>query len=63
MWIQKKSTERIRQGEYRLTAHAGVRSKERAITTDDIEAAILNGEIIEEYPDDNHFPSCFLKYS
>ena len=51
---------RIQKSQYRLTVHAAVRSKERGITTSDMEAAILNGEIIEEYPDDKPFPSCLI---
>lgn len=51
---------KIREGDYRLTVHAAIRSKERGITTRDMEAAILNGEVIEEYPDDKPFPSCLI---
>lgn len=50
----------IRNGKYRLTVHAIVRSKERGITIQDMEEAILGGEIIEEYPDDKPFPSCLI---
>lgn len=38
----------IRDDKYRLTVHTVVRSKERGITTLDMEEAILGGEIIEE---------------
>ena len=51
---------KIREGKYRLTVHAAVRSKERGITTQDMEDAILNGEIVEEYPEDKPFPSCLI---
>ncbi|NPV53236.1 MAG: DUF4258 domain-containing protein [Firmicutes bacterium] len=51
---------RIKGGSYRLTAHATVRCKERGITTKDMETAIINGKIIEEYPDDKTFPSCLI---
>lgn len=56
----EKIREKIRKGQYRLTVHAAIRSKERGIATGDMEAAILNGEIIEEYPDDKPFPSCLI---
>lgn len=40
--------------------HAATRSKERGISAADMEAAIANGEIIKEYPDDKPFPSCLI---
>jgi hypothetical protein len=43
-----------------ITQHANRRFQERGIKIDDIEAAILNGEIIEEYPEDTPFPSCLI---
>lgn len=54
----EKIREKIRKGQYRLTVHAAIRSKERGIATGDMEAAILNGEIIEEF--DKPFPSCLI---
>jgi hypothetical protein len=33
---------------------------ERNIEIDDLINAIINGEIIEEYPDDYPFPSCLI---
>ncbi|MCR4420612.1 MAG: DUF4258 domain-containing protein [Clostridia bacterium] len=44
--------EKIAQGQYRVTAHALTRFKERGITGADMEAAIMGGEVIEEYPND-----------
>ena len=43
-----------------VTQHANRRFNERGINLDDIESAVLNGEIIEEYPDDNPLPSCLI---
>lgn len=43
-----------------ITQHANRRFNERGISLDDIEAAILSGEIIEEYPDDMPLPSCLI---
>jgi hypothetical protein len=56
----EKIRESIKGGNYRLTVHAATRSKERDITTADMETAIMNGEIIKEYPDDKPFPSCLI---
>jgi len=43
-----------------LTRHATIARLERGITLQEIERALLNGEIIEEYPDDLPYPSCLL---
>ena len=43
-----------------LTAHCSLRLDQRAITEDDIKAALNNGEIIEQYPDDYPWPSCLI---
>lgn len=43
-----------------LSIHCSVRLEQRAITEDDIKAAIQNGEIIENYPDDYPWPSCLI---
>ena len=56
----EKIRARVREGNYRLTVHAVIRSKQRGIKTEDMESAILNGEVIEEYPNDKPFPSCLI---
>ena len=38
------------------------RCRERNIQLTEAEFAILNGEIIEEYPDDYPYPSCLILY-
>ena len=43
-----------------ITNHARMRFRERGITLDNIEVAINNGQIIEEYPTDKPFPSCLI---
>ena len=45
-----------------LTEHALLRCRERNIKLDEVEQCILNGEIIEEYPDDYPFPSALFLY-
>ena len=47
----------IKKDRYDLTVHALKRRIERKISTSDIENAIVNGEIIEEYPEDFPYPS------
>ncbi|MCK5562010.1 MAG: DUF4258 domain-containing protein [Thermoplasmata archaeon] len=51
---------KIKANKYDLTFHALKRRIERKISTLEIENAILNGEIIEEYPNDTPFPSCLI---
>jgi hypothetical protein len=43
-----------------LTEHGTLRLYERRISYDSVIAAIMNGEIIEEYPNDYPFPSCLI---
>lgn len=43
-----------------ITNHAMERCRERGIAVKDILSAIMNGEIIENYPDDFPFPSCLV---
>lgn len=43
-----------------LTAHCSLRLEQRGISEKDIENAINNGEIIEQYPDDYPWPSCLV---
>lgn len=52
--------DRIRQGDYRFSDHAVKRMIERSISRQEVEEAILNGEIIEEYPEDKYSPSCLV---
>jgi len=43
-----------------ITQHAFLRLRERGIFFYDIVNAIMNGEIIEQYPEDFPFPSCLV---
>ena len=43
-----------------LTEHLLTRMRQRSIRLKDIEYAITNGEIIEQYPADYPFPSCLI---
>jgi len=51
---------KITTGEYRFSDHAVKRMIERSIDRNEIENAILFGEIIEEYPEDKYSPSCLV---
>jgi len=51
---------RIVSGDYRFTIHALERQIERSIAREEIEEVILNGEIIENYPEDKYGPSCLI---
>lgn len=44
----------------RWTNHIFLRLVQRNISMEDVQNAILSGEIIEDYPDDYPFPSCLI---
>jgi len=44
----------------RWTSHILERLFQRSIRIDDVKTALLNGEIIEQYPNDYPFPSCLV---
>lgn len=50
----------IRKREYRFSEHAVKRMLKRVVERFEVEEAIKNGEIIEEYPDDKYSPSCLV---
>lgn len=52
--------DKILKGEYRFSEHAIKRMIKRFIERFEVEEAIINGEIIEEYPDDKYSPSCLI---
>ena len=43
-----------------MTQHSSERCRQRNIAKRDIRNAVMNGEIIEQYPDDFPFPSCLI---
>lgn len=45
---------------YLFTAHASDRAVARGIASHEVEEAILNGEVIEDYPEDKYGPSCLI---
>lgn len=45
---------------YLFTEHASDRAVLRNISSQEVEEAILDGEVIEDYPDDKYGPSCLI---
>jgi hypothetical protein len=43
-----------------ITMHAAKRLEQRGISIKDVMECIINGEIIEQYPDDYPYPSCLI---
>ena len=52
--------EAVRQGRVFFTDHAVRQMAARAIMDSEAIETLLNGEIIEEYPDDKYGPSCLV---
>lgn len=50
----------VRAKQYRLTKHATIVRLERGISIIEMEQVLLNGEIIERYPDAQPYPSCLV---
>ena len=50
----------VRAKRYYLTKHATIVRLERGITIAELEQALLNGEIVERYPDAQPYPSCLI---
>lgn len=47
-------------GKITWTRHALTRMLQRDITREEVKAAVMQGRIIEEYPQDYPYPSCLL---
>ncbi|MBI5886113.1 MAG: DUF4258 domain-containing protein [Deltaproteobacteria bacterium] len=52
--------ESIRNGKIRITDHADEEAHNDGLTFDEIFTSVLNGIVIESYPDDNPYPSCLI---
>jgi|SRR3989338_6981225 len=55
-WIK----EQIKEGDYEFSAHAEEERQADKFTIDEIEHALSEGEILENYPDDPRGPSCLV---
>ncbi len=56
----EKVKRKIRRGEYQFSHHAEVERENEAVTVDDIKTAVLDGELLEGYPDDPRGASCLV---
>lgn len=52
--------DKIKNGDFRFSLHAIEMTIKRGIDEEEVEEAIINGEIIEEYPEDKYSPSCLV---
>lgn len=50
----------IREESYEWRKHTLIRLDERNILQENILEVVLNGEVIEDYPDTKPFPSCLM---
>lgn len=50
----------IHSKQLRITDHADEEAEADGVSYDEIYASVLNGEIIEDYPDDKPYPSCLI---
>lgn len=57
---KKDIQDKIKKGEYRFSGHALKRMIEKSVNRHKVEEAILDGEVIEEYPDDKYSPSSLI---
>ena len=55
-WIKSK----VEKGEYELSGHAEEERQADKILIEEIENVLLNGEIVEDYPNDPRGTSCLL---
>lgn len=61
MGLDLKNIQKIcRLENIEITLHAAKRLEQRGISVRDVIACIMNGEIIEQYPDDYPYPSCLI---
>ena len=55
-WIRKH----VESGDYQFRRHAAERAAERGINPLDVKESLLNGVVIEDYPDDPRGHSCLV---
>ena len=51
---------KIAAGRFILTLHASLACEKRDISKEEIVQVILDGEVIEDYPNDKYGPSCLI---
>ena len=47
---------------FQYSNHAVAQMFRRGLSADAVESAVLNGEIIKDYPNDKPYPSCLMLY-
>ena len=52
----------VREGQVVWQKHALQRMMERGISRQEVKRSVLEGDMIEEYPDDKPFPSLLVAY-
>ncbi len=52
--------EAIRDDRVQITDHADEEAQADRLSFDEILASVINGEVIEDYPDDGPYPSCLI---
>jgi hypothetical protein len=50
----------VESANYWFTIHGFERCVERGISPEEVKDAIIQGEVIEEYPEDKYGPSCLI---
>ena len=55
-WIKQQ----VRSGNYEFSGHADDERQAERIPIVDVEGTLLNGEILEDYPNDPRGPSCLV---
>lgn len=55
-WIKQ----RVRSGNHEFSGHADDERQAERISVAEVEGAILDGEILEDYPNDPRGPSCLV---
>lgn len=55
-WIRQQ----VRSGNYEFSGHADDERQAERIPIADVEEALRNGEILEDYPNDPRGPSCLV---
>jgi len=56
----KEIREKVEREEYEVSFHAEKERYSEDITLSELESAIFNGEILEDYPEDPRGPSCLV---
>lgn len=60
MSLFDKIKEKVKEGKYVMSQHAVIESAKDMVDDEDIEQAISNGMLLEDYPDDKRGHSCLI---